>query len=314
MRTSGRGSDILRRLAGARRQPSKARVETAHEMQGQPEATRHGEIERESRDTEATGWRGFRRRHGLAIVGVLNFLVFFVVWQLVQTYTPIVDTQWVPVPTVILKDLYENIANGVLLEQARYSFTNMVVAYLLSVVVGVPLGLVMGVSRMFRMLLGPYMWALYAAPTIAIAPVVILILGIGAPATILVIAINAFFPLAINTMDGVATVEENLVKAARVFGANRYQVLRRVVVPYTLPWILTGLRIAVTRALLGMVFVEVFFSPQGLGYLIRQASDVSDAATAYSVILIVVISSVVLVQLFRYLEAKFTPWSQEIQI
>lgn len=308
MSDGGRGSDILRRLSGSRGRVSKAHAEAADERQG-----REG-VESRSRETEVTGWKGFRQRHGLAIIGVLNFLVFFVIWQLVQTYTPIVDTQWVPPPTVILKDLWDNIANGVLLEQARYSFTNMFIAYLLSVLVGVPLGLVMGVSQMFRMLLGPYMWALYAAPTIAIAPVVILILGIGAPATILVIAINAFFPLTINTMDGVATVEENLVRAARVFGANRYQVLRRVVVPYTLPWILTGLRIAVTRALLGMVFVEIFFSPQGLGYLIRQASDVSDAATAYSVILIVVISSVVLVQIFRYLEAKFTPWSQEIQI
>ncbi|MBO0891048.1 MAG: ABC transporter permease [Acidothermales bacterium] len=293
---------------------SKARVETAPDRQGQTPTARDGGIGPRPREIEVTGWKGFRQRHWLGLVGVLNFLVFFVVWQLVQTYTPVVDTQWVPVPTAILKDLWENIANGVLIEQARYSFTNMLVAYLLSVLFGVPLGLIMGVSRMSRMLFGPYIWALYAAPTIAIAPVVILIFGIGAPATILVIAMNAFFPLAINTMDGVATVEENLVRAARVFGANRYQVLRRVVVPYTLPWILTGLRIAVTRALLGMVFVEVFFSPQGLGYLIRQASDVSDAATAYSVILIVVISSVLLVQLFRYLEAKFTPWSQEIQI
>lgn len=302
-----RGSGILRRLAGSRARQSKARVE-------QPEAAWPGAIVRESRDADVTGWRRFRQRHGLALIGLLNFLTFFVVWQVVQTYAPIVDTQWVPQPSVILQDLFDNIMDGVLLEQARYSFTNMLIAYLLSVVVGVPLGLLMGISRISRMLLGPYMWALYAAPTIAIAPIVILIFGIGAPATILVIAINAFFPLTINTMDGVATVEENLVKAARVFGANRYQVLWRVVVPYTLPWILTGLRIAVTRALLGMVFVEVFFSPQGLGYLIRQASDVSDAATAYSVILIVVISSVLLVQIFRYLEAKFTPWSQEIQI
>ncbi|MQA86637.1 MAG: ABC transporter permease subunit [Streptosporangiales bacterium] len=158
------------------------------------------------------------------------------------------------------------------------------------------------------------MWALYAAPTIAIAPVIILIFGMGATATILVITINAFFPLAINTMDGVATVDENLVKAARVFGANRFQVFRRVVVPYILPWILVGLRLAVTLALLGMIFVEVFFSPRGLGYLIREASDVGDAATTYAVIMIVVISSVVFVQSFRLLESKFIPWSREVQL
>ncbi|MGH3375550.1 MAG: hypothetical protein ACRDP6_12485, partial [Actinoallomurus sp.] len=90
MSTPGRGGGMLRRLSGARGHQSKARVETP----GGPRE--HGESGPRTRETEVTGWRGFRRRHGLAVIGVLNFLVFFVVWQLVQTYTPIVDTQWVP--------------------------------------------------------------------------------------------------------------------------------------------------------------------------------------------------------------------------
>ncbi|MQA86636.1 MAG: hypothetical protein GEV03_18880 [Streptosporangiales bacterium] len=98
-----------------------------------------------------SGLRG--GRWGTALGTLANFVVFFAIWQLIQTFFPIVDPKWVPPPTEIFAELYETAASGELLEHARYSYANMFAAYLVSVLVGIPLGLAMGGSRVLRSLL-----------------------------------------------------------------------------------------------------------------------------------------------------------------
>lgn len=262
--------------------------------------------------TMPTAGTPVRRRRDVPLA--LNLGVFFATWEIVQRFAPLIDPRWIPPPSEIAGRLTDVAVSGELQYHLVYSMRNVSFALLLAVLSAIPIGLCMGGLPMMRTVLGPYLWALYAAPTVAIAPIVTLVFGMGAASAITVIMLAAFFPLAINTMDGVATVDQTLIRAARVFGATRVVLFRRVVLPYTLPWVLTGLRIAATRALLGMLVVELFFSPRGLGYLIKKASDVSDAATAYGIIVLVVSSSVLLVQIVALAERRLTPWKQTLEL
>jgi ABC-type nitrate/sulfonate/bicarbonate transport system permease component len=111
-----------------------------------------------------------------------------------------------------------------------------------------------------------------------------------------------------NTWAGVKTVDPSLVRAARVFGANRIQIFTHVVVPFTMPFIAEGLRLGITRAIVTTLVAEMIASSQGIGYMVMRAMDSFNTAQMYSLILLLVIFSVGVVTLMRRLESWLAPW------
>jgi NitT/TauT family transport system permease protein len=123
-----------------------------------------------------------------------------------------------------------------------------------------------------------------------------------------IVVLSAVFPIIINAWAGVKTTDKSLLAAARVFGASRRELYIKVVLPFTLPFIISGVQQGIGRGLVGVIIAEIFGGSNGLGFLIKRAADTFNSALMYAVLLLLVIVSLTLVQITRWLEAYVAPW------
>jgi len=149
-------------------------------------------------------------------------------------------------------------------------------------------------------------------PRIAFLPIVIIALGFGPEAKILFIFISCFFPIIINTIAGVQTVSPSLVKVGRLFGGSRLLIYRKIILPYAINFVLTGMRIAARTGLVVMYATEIFGSPAGLGsYVVRQ-SELFNMSGAFAGVLVLVITSITVLSVFDFLDNLARPWKSEV--
>ena len=259
------------------------------------------------------GWEGFKARYGLPIITILNFTTFFVLWEIIARMG-VVSRLLLPPISEVVTETIEMAETGQLWGHLGFSATNFTVGFLIAAATGIPLGLLLGASKKLDIILGPYIWAFFSTPRLALLPLVTVALGFGMASKVFLIFIGAFFVIVINTWAGVKTVEQSLIHAGRVFGANRMQIFSKVVVPYTLPFIIVGLRLGVTRALVVTVVSEMLASSRGMGYVIIRAVDAFNSARLFSMIVILVIVSMLLVTGLRRLEAWVAPWREKASV
>lgn len=222
------------------------------------------------------------QRSGRVLITAANVGGFLALWQWAVA-TRRISELFVPRPTDIVAATIEMALNGQLWVHLGFSAQNFLIGFALSVAVGVPIGLAMGASKWIDTLLGPYVWSLYSAPRIALQPLFILWLGFTVESKVLLIFLSGVMPVLISSMAGVKTVDHSLIKAARVFGASRRQLYSRVILPFTVPFVMNGIRLGISRALVGLIVSEMFGSGKGMGYVIARrpadgcAGDVLDA-------------------------------------
>ena len=181
----------------------------------------------------------------------------------------------------------------------------------LAVAFGLPLGTLLGRSRTLDALLDPYVTALNATPRIVWLPLLILWCGVGIWSKVMIVFIGALFPLLINTYEGVRAVDRVLVNVVRSFGAGEWQVMRVVVLPYAVPFIVAGLRLAIGRAVLGVVVGEFFGASRGLGYLIASAASNYQVDVMFAGVLVFMGLSLLLSLSVKSLEARLIRWRPE---
>jgi NitT/TauT family transport system permease protein len=150
--------------------------------------------------------------------------------------------------------------------------------------------------------LTPYLSGLYALPKIALAPLFIILLGIDIESKIALVAITVFFLLLYSTLDGVRDVDRDLVQALTLMGANRREIARKVLAPATLPWVFTGMRIAVRYALTAAILGEVIGANRGIGYLIEASAGQYNATGVFAAVLVLVVCCVGLTELLTRAE------------
>ncbi len=180
---------------------------------------------------------------------------------------------FLPAPSACAVRAWELIANGQLAEHLVASLRRILAGYALGSVTGIAVGIGTGFFSRFRALGLPVIAATYPIPKIAILPLLILWLGIGEPPKIAVIAIGVFFPLAINTHAGIVACDPTLLRAGVSFGASRWDLVRKVLLPAALPMIFAGLRLGAGISLLLVVSAELIAADSGLGFLILNAAD-----------------------------------------
>ncbi|HZD70405.1 MAG TPA: ABC transporter permease [Actinomycetes bacterium] len=256
------------------------------------------------------GLLGRLRRPSYLVITVVNLAVFFTGWQLLAR-AEVVSPLFLPKPTDIFLALRDGFTDGSLLTALAWSAEHFAIGMGIAILVGVPLGLLMGSSKVVDAILSPYVWAMASLPRVAIVPLLILILGFSAKAEVTLIFLSAVFPIMINCMAGPRTVEASLLRAGRVFGANRFQLYVKIVFPFTLPFIISGINQGMTRGLVGMVIAEIFGGNQGLGYVTQRAGETFDAALLYGALFILVVFSLSFVQAIRWLEIKIAPWRHQ---
>ncbi|TMA12572.1 MAG: ABC transporter permease [Deltaproteobacteria bacterium] len=214
-------------------------------------------------------------------------------------------------PSKIAGAFYRLLINGEIEKHSYVSAVAFLVGLGLSILVGLPLGLVMGRSRTLDALLDPYVTALNATPRIVWLPLLILWFGIGIWSKIVIVFAGAVFPMLINTYVGVKNVDRVLVNVVRSFGANEWQVMKVVVLPNSLPYIIAGLRLAIGRAILGVVVGEFFGSSKGLGYMIASAATNYKVDVVFVGVAIFMGFSLILTMSVKSLESRLATWRPE---
>jgi ABC-type nitrate/sulfonate/bicarbonate transport system permease component len=250
------------------------------------------------------------RRLRTAALIALNLGCFFALWQWLAA-EEVLNPLFFPKPTEIVSALLDGFEDGTLTDALAWSLRNFAIGMGAATVVGVPVGLLMGMSATAYNLLSPYVWSMASLPRVAITPLLILILGFSQWAELTLIFLSALFPIVINCMAGPKTVEPSLLRAGRVFGASRLDLYVKVVFPYTLPFIVSGLNQGLTRGLVGMVIAEIFGGNQGLGYVIQRAGETFESPLLYAALLLLIVISLTLVQTLRWLETRVAPWRQQ---
>ena len=186
------------------------------------------------------------------------------------------------------------------------------VGYALAIVVGVPLGLIIGRFRVVEAAIGIYITAGYAMPLVALVPLLILWLGLGFTVKVAIIFLLSVFPICINTWLGVTAVPKTLIEVGKSFVAPDSVILRRIILPATLPYIMAGIRLAVGRAVVAMVIAEFFTSISGLGAIIITSANNFDTATTFVPIILIMLLAVALNFLIGAVERWVAPWQAEI--
>jgi NitT/TauT family transport system permease protein len=215
-------------------------------------------------------------------------------------------------PTAIFGAFVDLVRNGKLAAALFESVQPFLVGYILAIVIGVPLGLVVGRFRVMEAAIGILVTAGYAMPLVALVPLLILWLGLGFKVKVAVVFLMALFPICINTWLGVAAVPKTLIEVGKSFVASDSVILRRIVLPAMLPYIMAGIRLAVGRAVVGMVIAEFFTTISGLGAIIINSANNFDTATMFVPIIVLMLLAIGLNSLIGWVERKVAPWQAEI--
>lgn len=189
------------------------------------------------------------------------------------------------------------------------SLQALLIGYAAAVVVGIIVGLLMGRYRTVEQLLDPYVSFFYALPMIVMVPLIIMWLGIGAPTRITIVFLLAVWPVIINTMAGGKEVPDDLVDVARMHCATERQMVRTVVVPSIMPYVFTGLYVAVGAAIIGMVLGEMLVVLRGLGGMIVRGSNSYQPDQVFVALFAMVIESLALTAGIAWLRRRLMPWA-----
>ena len=209
-----------------------------------------------------------------------------------------------------LARLWELTRSGELVQALGSSLGLFAAGFALSVVLGVPLGLLLARVRLLRIALEPYITVMNATPMAALIPFILSMMGFGFAPKVLVVFLFSVFPILYNTVEGARSIKPELLEVARSYRSNEWALWREVMLPYTLPYAMTGVRQAIGRALVGMVAAEFFLSSTGLGQLIMNASQNFDTGGVFASIMVIALIGVGLMRLGLKIERHFARWRQ----
>ena len=209
-----------------------------------------------------------------------------------------------------LARLWQLVFTGEFIAQFLDSATLFLTGFVLALVVGIPLGVLLARVRLLRIGVEPYIMTLYATPMVALIPFILSMMGFGFAPKVLVVFLFAVFPVLYNTVEGARSIKPEMIEVAKSFRSNEWSLWREVMLPYTLPYAMTGVRQAIGRALVGMIAAEFFLSSTGLGQLIMGASQNFDTGGVFASILIIGLIGVGLMRLGLKIEQHFARWRQ----
>ena len=279
-----------------------------------------GEVLLDVRVAEASKLYKFYLLQEKKILGIGAVLVFLAMWEFMggawSVYNPIpflrVNPMFMSAPSLIWKAAVGLFTSGEIYNDLYISGIEFAWGYFLSVIFAVPFGIMCGWYRRMAYIFDPFINAMNATPRVALLPLVIIWLGIGVLSKVGIIFLGAVFPILINTRDGVKTTPHTLLNAAKSFGASEWQIFKSVVLPSTLPFILTGLRLGVGRALIGVMVGELYAATAGIGFMITVAGATFQTDKVFVGILIFATTGMIAMELLTRLESRFDKWRVKV--
>ena len=210
----------------------------------------------------------------------------------------------VPFSETMLR-LWQLIASGQFLSQFVDSAELFLTGFVIALVIGAPVGLLLARVRALRVGVEPYIMIIYATPMVALIPFILSLMGFGFVPKVLVVFLFAVFPVLYNTVEGARSIKPELIEVAKSYRSSEWALWRDVMLPYTLPYTMTGVRQSIGRALVGMVAAEFFLSSTGLGQLIMGASQNFDTGGVFASIFVIGVIGVLLMRLGLVIEQHF---------
>jgi NitT/TauT family transport system permease protein len=211
-------------------------------------------------------------------------------------------------PSHIAITLWNLFATGAIWAPLGVSASGFALGLGLAIIVGLPLGVLLGRSQTLNAMLDPFITAFNATPRLVFLPLVLLWFGLGLWSKVVIVFIGALFPILINTYEGVRNADKTLINVVRAFGAKEWDVARLVVLPNSLPYVVAGLRLGIGRAVLGVVVAEFFGSEEGLGVLMVQAAGRYQIDIVFAGLIVFAALSLLMTGLVKLLEDRLTRW------
>jgi ABC-type nitrate/sulfonate/bicarbonate transport system permease component len=263
------------------------------------------ELDLQRRDPWALRWY---RAHISTIRGLLSLVIVGLVWEIAGR-----TGRW-PLILAPVSDIWTRFlqlsASGELQRHVVVSLNEFFIGFAVAAVLGVLLGIVIASSEAAKDFIDPWVSAVYATPTVALAPLFIFVFGIDAPSKMAVVFLLAIFPIVINTATGMRSTDQVYIEAARSFSASRTQIFTKVLIPSALPFIVAGLRLGIGRGLVGVVVGEFIGARAGLGYLIFRSSQSFQIDAMWVGVFLLAGTGVLAVSVLQRVERRMAPWRQ----
>jgi sulfonate transport system permease protein len=249
-----------------------------------------------------------RRRAALQNLGirVVSLAIFLGIWQVGAMNTdPVLFTS----PAKVAVAAVDMIRSGELWAGLAPSLLVLVMGLTLAIIFGTLLGLMLARFRVLDVGLTVYITFLYSIPSVALVPLIVLWAGYETTAKVIILFLFAFFPMVINTYQGVKSVDPKLLEVGRAFRCSERQLWTNIVLPGALPFIVTGIRLAVGRGMIGMVLADLYTAISGIGYLIVRAASTFQVDKMFVPIVTLGLLGVTLTALLRFVEMRVAPWT-----
>lgn len=252
--------------------------------------------------------REYFAEHRRLWLGLVSFFILVFVWEWTLTYVVPVDPFFFTKPSLIGAAFWEQIQGQKLWHDLAVSSRAFLWGFSLAVIVGIPVGLVMGWRRRVEYSLDPFLTALYASPLVALAPLFIIVFGVGVLGKAALVFLLSVFPFIFNTFAGVQSTDPLLINVIRSFGGREKDLYLKVILPSTLPYIVAGARLAIGRGLVAIIVGEFYAASEGIGFAISQAGDTYRLPDMFVGIITLSVIAVVLTEIMRKLELTLAPW------
>ena len=246
------------------------------------------------------------------ILGTAAVVIFLVIWELVGNVLQLINPMFMSAPSLIFSAAVQLFASGEIYNDLYISGVELFWGYLLSAIVAVPFGIMVGWYKRASYIFDPFINAMNATPRVALLPLVIIWLGIGILSKVGIIFLGAVFPILINARDGVKTTPHNLLTAARSFGASEWIVFKSVVFPSTIPFILSGLRLGLGRAIVGVMVGELYAATAGIGFMITVAGATFQTDKVFVGVLVFALTGMIGMELLTRVERRFDTWRPKV--
>ncbi len=247
------------------------------------------------------------RRNERNVLGLAGLVSFFALWQ-VGSDLGVIDDLFFSSPSAVFLAAIREVQIPRFWRDVQYSLTEVTVGFLASFVLAVPLGLAIGWYRRVSFAADPWLNFLNAIPRPALIPLVVLWVGLGIEMKTVIVFLGGFFSIILPTVEGVRTVDQGLLDVGHSFRASQRRLFTSVVIPATVPFIATGVRLALGRLLIGVVVAELYAQTQGIGVMIARAADGLDSARMLFGVLIFTLMGVVTTEIAGRIERRFQRW------
>lgn len=232
--------------------------------------------------------------------------LILIVWQLVG---PFISPIFFAYPSQIALAFYETTVSGELPYFLGQSLEVMFYGLVTAIAVGIPLGVAMARLRWLDWALDLPINALYATPLVAVVPLLVLWFGIYLKAKIIVVFLFAVFPVLINTYQGVRECDKNMLEVAQSFRSNEWNTWRDVLLPFAVPYIIAGTRLAIGRGLIGMIIAEFYTTISGLGFMITKYANTFAMDRTFVPVIVLMVLGVSLTSMLKWVGRRIAPWS-----